>query len=64
MGMDGGPRDGLIDLAPYSIERLRELQHSIDRNGFKRFSSTAWSGKYSRDACDKQFAPDGDFRVP
>jgi rhomboid protease GluP len=29
-----GPRDGLIDFAPYSIEQLRELQHSIDSNAF------------------------------
>jgi len=28
------PRDGLIDFAPYSIEQLRELQHSIDPEAF------------------------------
>jgi hypothetical protein len=28
------PRDGLIDFTPYSIEQLRELQHSIDPEAF------------------------------
>ncbi len=28
------PRDGLIDFTPYSIEQLRELQHSIDPKAF------------------------------
>jgi len=28
------PRDGLIDFTHYSIEQLRELQHSIDKNAF------------------------------
>jgi hypothetical protein len=28
------PRDGLIDFTAYSIEQLRELQHSIDPEAF------------------------------
>jgi membrane associated rhomboid family serine protease len=28
------PRDGLIDFAGYSIEQLRELQHSVDKHTF------------------------------
>jgi hypothetical protein len=28
------PRDGLIDFAAYAIERLRDLQYSIDPESF------------------------------
>jgi membrane associated rhomboid family serine protease len=29
-----GPRDGLIDFGSYSLEQLRELQHSVDKHTF------------------------------
>jgi len=29
-----GPRDGLIDFTLYSVEQLRELQHSVDKQAF------------------------------
>jgi membrane associated rhomboid family serine protease len=29
-----GPRDGLIDFTLYSVEQLRELQHSLDKHAF------------------------------
>jgi hypothetical protein len=30
----GGARDGLIDFGSYSIEQLRELQFSVDKEAF------------------------------
>jgi membrane associated rhomboid family serine protease len=56
----GNPRDGLIDFAPYSIEQLRELQHSIDPEAFPENYRHLLAALKNKEATIAQLPPPGD----